>query len=227
MIAILERAASIWSGWMWAMTWQAALFILIVWSVDRLIRRWAWPQVCHALWLLVLLKLLTPPWFAMPTSLAVFAYENSPGLVLAADPVKPDDPVKADAIMEEAIPPVQAQPIAYAPAAPVRPSSFSISPAAAAMLAWLAGVLAISGLIQARWRALRRAFVEADAGTDHPAAIEQLLNRIASEPGLRRPPALAWAQPLHEGGRGQEGRRHARRRAGALPGGRVFGRGDR
>src|SRR5690242_17899178 len=54
---------------MWPMLWQASLLILIVWALDLLLKRWAWPQVRHTLWLLVLLKLIMPPWVAMPTSL--------------------------------------------------------------------------------------------------------------------------------------------------------------
>lgn len=69
MMTPIHDAARLWWGWMGPMFWQAGLFILIVWGIDRLIRRWAWPQLCYALWLLVLLKLVCPPWLASPTSL--------------------------------------------------------------------------------------------------------------------------------------------------------------
>ena len=43
------------------MLWQTAVLIAIIWMLDVLIRKWAWPQVRYALWLLVLVKLLLLP----------------------------------------------------------------------------------------------------------------------------------------------------------------------
>ena len=53
----LNRIAWSWWEWMGQMMWQAGVLILLVVVVDLLIRRWAWPQVRYAVWLLVLLKL--------------------------------------------------------------------------------------------------------------------------------------------------------------------------
>ena len=43
------------------MLWQVSLLIIVIGAIDRLIRSWAWPEVRHALWLLVIIKLLVPP----------------------------------------------------------------------------------------------------------------------------------------------------------------------
>jgi len=51
MTALVDDAVGMWWGWMAPMFWQASLFIGIVWGLDRLIRRWAWPQVGYELWL--------------------------------------------------------------------------------------------------------------------------------------------------------------------------------
>src|SRR5207302_4808882 len=64
-----QSAAALWAGWMWPMLWQSSLLILLVALLDRLIRRWAWPHARFALWSLVLLKLVLPPWLASPVSL--------------------------------------------------------------------------------------------------------------------------------------------------------------
>jgi len=68
MIPLLNRAAEAWFGWMWPMFWQVNLLIVVVWLIDAAIRRWAWPQVRYALWLLVLLKLVIPPTWNLPVS---------------------------------------------------------------------------------------------------------------------------------------------------------------
>ena len=44
-----------------AMFWQVGLLIILIACVDAVIKRWAWPQLRYALWLLVLLKLVLPP----------------------------------------------------------------------------------------------------------------------------------------------------------------------
>ncbi|OGD37606.1 MAG: hypothetical protein A2V45_00190 [Candidatus Aminicenantes bacterium RBG_19FT_COMBO_58_17] len=51
------------------MLWQVSLLILIVTALDFVLRRWAWPQVRYALWLLVLIKLIIPPTWTLPSSL--------------------------------------------------------------------------------------------------------------------------------------------------------------
>jgi len=66
MIDALNHAGELWWGWMGPMLWQVSLLVVVITIVDLLTRRWLWPQVRHALWLLVLLKLVIPPTWAMP-----------------------------------------------------------------------------------------------------------------------------------------------------------------
>ena len=66
----LETLASGWWGWIAPLAWQATLLAVFVWLADRGIRRWAWPQLIHALWLLVLLRMVLPPSLGSPISIA-------------------------------------------------------------------------------------------------------------------------------------------------------------
>jgi beta-lactamase regulating signal transducer with metallopeptidase domain len=52
-----------------AMFWQVGLLIILVACIDTLIKKWAWPKLRYALWLLVLIKLVLPPGVSMPGSL--------------------------------------------------------------------------------------------------------------------------------------------------------------
>jgi beta-lactamase regulating signal transducer with metallopeptidase domain len=70
MINAINNIACLWWSWMAAMFWQVGLLIILVACIDTLIKRWAWPQLRYALWLLVLIKLVLPPGVSMPGSLA-------------------------------------------------------------------------------------------------------------------------------------------------------------
>jgi len=69
MIAAVNQIAQSWWSWMGPMLWQVSLLILIVTALDFLLRRWAWPQVRYTLWLLILVKLIIPPTWTLPSSL--------------------------------------------------------------------------------------------------------------------------------------------------------------
>jgi len=72
----INYLASIWWQWMAAMFWQASLFILIISAIDILTRRWVWPQLRYALWLLILVKLVVPPTWSLSTS--IVSHINQP-----------------------------------------------------------------------------------------------------------------------------------------------------
>ena len=57
-MTLINQLASNWWAWMGPMLWQVSLLIIIISAIDLTIRKWAWPQVRYALWLLVILKLL-------------------------------------------------------------------------------------------------------------------------------------------------------------------------
>ena len=69
MFGPLNETAAIWWEWMLSMFWQVGILIILIGILDLLIRKWAWPQLRYALWLLVLVKLILPPSLTSPTSL--------------------------------------------------------------------------------------------------------------------------------------------------------------
>lgn len=78
----INQIAQVWWNWMWPMLWQVSLLVAIVGTLDVLLRRHIWPQLRYTLWLLVLLKLVIPPTFALSTGLiprvSLFAERPSP-----------------------------------------------------------------------------------------------------------------------------------------------------
>ena len=72
MINFLNTAGEHWFDWQFAMLWQTAVLIGIIWIVDLAIRKWAHPQVRYALWMLVLVKLLIPPTWTSPASVTSY-----------------------------------------------------------------------------------------------------------------------------------------------------------
>ena len=69
MIEYLNDIADGWFAWQFDMLWQVSLLIVIVYIIDLLIRRWTWPQVRYAMWMLVFVKLLLPTGLSSPISL--------------------------------------------------------------------------------------------------------------------------------------------------------------
>lgn len=69
MVEQLNAIARLWWAWSAGMFWQVGLLILLIAAVDRLIRRWAWPQLRYELWSLILVKLLLPPSLSLPSGI--------------------------------------------------------------------------------------------------------------------------------------------------------------
>ncbi len=69
MIAQLNTFAELWWQWMGSMFWQVSLLVILVLAIDKVIHRWAWPQVRYVLLGLVFIKLVIPPTWQMPTSI--------------------------------------------------------------------------------------------------------------------------------------------------------------
>ncbi len=69
MIELLNHIGRLWWDWTASMFWQAGLLFIMIGGIDRLIRKWAWPQLRYALWSLILVKLLLPPTWSLPSSI--------------------------------------------------------------------------------------------------------------------------------------------------------------
>jgi beta-lactamase regulating signal transducer with metallopeptidase domain/tetratricopeptide (TPR) repeat protein len=64
----------------WPMLWQSSLLIVVVATLDFLLARKIRPAIRHALWMIVLVKLLLPPTLALPTGAAWWLWPAKPAL---------------------------------------------------------------------------------------------------------------------------------------------------
>ena len=69
MIEQINHIAGLWWSGTIAMFWQVGILIILIGCVDLIIRRWAWPQLRYALWLMILVKLVLPPTISLSTSI--------------------------------------------------------------------------------------------------------------------------------------------------------------
>ena len=160
--------------------------------MGRLCRR---PALRHGLWLLVLLKLLTPP--LVPVRLP---RQAAPVPAVAATPVAQPHPpefvdVRPGGDAEDGPPQSQEMAATAAPAAPRAAAPEPLTPrlswSAGLLPVWLAGSClwwALAGLRLARFRRLLR-FAEFA-----PAALQDEACRLAARIGLRRAPGV-WLVP--------------------------------
>lgn len=147
-------------AWQLAMLWQVAVLMVIVWVVDLLIRKWAWPQLRYALWLLILVKLVLPPTLTSPTSFtaeipilaqkAVKVQINQPEATLETGNVaKPAESVIAPSEKGTYYTQTPTKPmpgnIATQPTE-VIPAEESLSWKYYAFFVWLAGIAILSGI---------------------------------------------------------------------------------
>jgi|GEM_PF-7037424 len=144
-----------------SMLWQATAVILTLALLDRLLARHASAILRYGLWMLVLVKLITPPTLALPTSpaywIVVARPENPAILQLANASTRPKPQTLAS--NPDRMPP---------PAADVPAGS---STAAYATALWLAGLLVLIGLNLRGLRVARNLVQHATAPS--PALMEQ------------------------------------------------------
>jgi len=205
MVETINRYAGLWLDWQWSMLWQTAVLVGVVALIDRLVRRWAWPQLRYALWLLVLLKLMLPPTLTSPVSVTstVPALAQKAMVTRMATPPATDHAIsetplvaKAKASVSDVTPaPVPSlvtldpKPVSPVPVAgPAATLSWNVY----AMGVWLLGVLALSiGLIIY----LRRLAVEhrEERPDEVPHWFDEVLAQAATEIKLRRVPRIVFS----------------------------------
>lgn len=148
------------------------------------------PSICHALWLVVLIKLMVPPVIAWPWQMdGVDTVKDWVSYESVSD-VKHDP--NDSASKASTAPPNQPT-----ESAPVTTVDFYMLPLTLCCL-WLAGAFAFAGIQMARVQRLRKLI---DQGTPAPAWLQQRADRLADEMGVKRPrlmlvphisSALAW-----------------------------------
>jgi len=221
MIMHLNHFAEVWASWMWAMAWQTAVLVAIVWALDLLVRRWLWPQVRYALWLLVLVKLLLPPGFSSPASVTqplaelprrVQLAAPTEKIPLAAPMAREDMPAfKDNPALPETIPssmqnlantPVQSE--VSAPPAKTRttaekeshPIVFTmVTWKVYLMIGWILGVWILGGWLMIKLQDLARTARNNDPSVK-PPWLDDLLNECRQRLNLKRPPAVVFTRSV-------------------------------
>ena len=170
----------------------AGLLALLAWAASRVVRR---PDVIHGLWLLALVRLVTPPLAPLPLLPAREALPlpgEPPSLAAVLVPLPPaaDGPGARPSV----VPPVgrQRASLEVGEAAAARPRSAAVGPAlggrTAAWALLASGALAIAGLTA--WRFVRFGRLLGCARPAPPAVADRS-SALATRIGLRRgPPVL-------------------------------------
>lgn len=193
MITLLNEIAQAWWSWMGSMLWQASLLILIVTVVDLLIGKWVWPQVRYALWLLILVKLLIPPVWSLPTSIVSRSLPWTQTRIVqlldgergsAAGPAAPER--AASPAERSGTPAVATAPL---PAPAVAGPTWQVW----AMGTWLLGMVLFLLLLAARIAKLRRWHREQLTRKTIPPWFHELLVATARRIGLERLPAIVFS----------------------------------
>lgn len=119
-------------GWLAQAAAVSAVLACVAWIASR--RLGARPAVCHALWLLVVLRLLVPPGLVGSWALPLAAAE-SPAVETVVTPVRP-------ASIDAASPAARVAPIRPSAVPSTRPAPAAIPWSTVLACAWLAGALA-------------------------------------------------------------------------------------
>ena len=93
-------------GFAWPMLWQSSLLIVVVFALDYLLARRVRAAIRHALWIVVLVKLLLPPALALPTGAAWWLWPAKPALtpVIKTETVTFDSTPLPDNFVQQSVP---------------------------------------------------------------------------------------------------------------------------
>jgi beta-lactamase regulating signal transducer with metallopeptidase domain len=206
----INTIAEIWWSWMWPMFWQVGVLIVLIAAVDFFIKRWVWPKVRYALWLLVLVKLVLPPGLTSPASLtsqipllakkAVQSQINLPEKPSQTTPnttpnATSTEPLKTipykvspDTTQATIAPVVTTEAVDPKPAK-ITPVPMTLSWMAYGFMIWLLGVVFLSSWLILRLRRLRKENLN-NSGEGLPEWFGNLLDQMTQRMKLRRPPEI-------------------------------------
>ena len=168
MIEMLNNMADKWFAVEVSMLWQVAVLIAIIFAIDLVIKRFAWPQLRYALWLLILVKLILPPSLTSPASFTAeipSLAKRTVNIQLAAPQI--NQPIIETAKHPEYIPAVPQPAETIISPQPAEPQIQKQSPKIVfakqtpswkvyAALSWLAGVVVLSLWLTIRLKKLRK-----------------------------------------------------------------------
>ncbi|MEX2027419.1 MAG: hypothetical protein WEH44_08960, partial [Pirellulaceae bacterium] len=167
----MDELLNVWTRIAWAQCWQVTLLIVGVWLLLRAVGQNR-PHLACALWLVVLLKCITPPLVSSPSGIFCWLQRAEPVVerqsVLAATDYVPAVASDDDAIVVRASPVPAAPPPGLAAAADLPAAGESSAepvphriwtwPLVFALVAfaWLTGVLVFAAVAFAQWLACWR-----------------------------------------------------------------------
>jgi beta-lactamase regulating signal transducer with metallopeptidase domain len=182
---------------------QLALLVMLLFAFDVLLRQRVRAVFRYYVWLLVLLKLLLPPTFSLPTGIGYWVGDRLPVATSVSErtslPIEQgrlERHPRAAPPASGTLPTVQASTNTTTPAAPAAPAVVapaSLTWQAIVLLLWSAGVLAFLALLAQRLR-----FVRGLVAASTPAGQELLglLEECARQMGVRRPVRLRTLDTL-------------------------------
>ncbi len=195
----MDTVVASWWGWMVPMLWQVSLLVAILAVVDRLIRGWAWPQVRYALWLLVVVKLVIPPWWVLPggglpTLVARMTAAVESGRV-AGEPVVATVESGSESESPQSTGPGHTVPpdTDRLGDVTVRQGSMVFWPTVA-FLVWLVGMVVVGSIILLRTARLARWHREQKERPTIPEWFHELLMETSERLGLERVPAVVFSE---------------------------------
>lgn len=155
---------------------QVSIAIAIVALITPIVGRRR-PELVYALWMLVLLKSLTPPIWSSPVGIFSWAASHQAALVPAGN---------ADRPISTAILPMPTR--FSSPGLVAAPISPAAQPWRDAVEIWLAGCAAMMLVIVVRWRMLARRIARWSAPP--PQKLVETLDQVCRSLAVPRPPAL-------------------------------------
>ena len=194
-----------WFAWELTMLWQVAVLIGIVWALDFLIRKWAWPQVRYALWLLVLVKLVLPPGLTSPTSFTAeipfLAKRVVEVQISRLQTARPPEQIVTGGEPVVGTVPKPLTPYSQIPAQTTRPAAEAVSQRPAAVTAalswkayaffiWAAGIAVLSGWLIIRLAGLRREHLKAGHQANLPERFAELVTAAGRKLKLKKTPQV-------------------------------------
>jgi len=198
----LSRLAGAWADWALAASWQLALLVALVALAAFASRRLS-ARFRYLLWMLVLIKALTPPSFGTAWSIGNWAgpdlWHKTRGQVMSAFAA----PQPSTAVTAQSPPPaavaLAARPIgpgeepivaveSKVPDAPILARAATLSASALALAVWLSGFTLLALFIVLRTWRLSRALTRVSEVDEGPLRVT--LERLALRLGRSDPPAL-------------------------------------
>ncbi len=192
MIEQVNTLGRAWWAWMWPMFWQVGALILVIGAIDVLLRKRLWPQIRYGLWLLVIVKLILPPTFALPTGIVSHVRPLVEG-AWRLDPGEPGDGMNSQsvtAIESAASTGERTHTVVPATTAVVRTAPMRLRPSwrSVLMTFWMAGTLAVGLWSILRFRRVCRIAREQTA--ELPVSLARGLADAAEKLHLRRLPRV-------------------------------------